>query len=134
VIEKQQKISFLVGLAHDFTIVIHCKHWPSRPWDASKEITVNVKNALHDKCTSSISFLKRMIAENELANANLHTRPESYLFNREVQRQHNLHMIESYKDEIIELEDLRDGHITANRLGTAGRFFNNMPAWATYGT
>ena len=109
-------------------------HWPSSFSDASKEINVNVKNALHDKCTSSISFLKRMIAANEAANANLHNRPESYMFNREVQRQHNLRCIEAYKDEIIELEDLRDGHITANRLGTAGRFFNNMPAWATYGT
>ena len=95
---------------------------------------MNVKNALHDKCTSSISFLKRMIVENEQANANLHTRPESYMFNREAQRQHNLRMIETYKDEIIELEDLRDGHITVARLGTAGRFFNTMPAWGTYGT
>jgi hypothetical protein len=95
---------------------------------------MNVKNALHDKCTSSISFLKRMIADNEQANANLHNIPESYMFNRETQRQHNLRTIETYKDEIIELEDLRDGHITVDRLGTARRFFNTMPAWGTYGT
>lgn len=133
-IEKQQMIFFLGGLVHDFTMVIHCMHWPSSFSDASKEITVNVKNALHDKCTSAINFLNRMIAENELANANLHNIPESYRFNREEQRQHNLRMIETYKDEIIELEDLRDGHITADRLGTAGRFFNSMPAWGTSGT
>jgi hypothetical protein len=70
---------------------------------------MNVKNALHDKCTSSISFLKRMIADLEQVNANLHNIPESYMFNREAQRQHNLRTIETYKDEIIELEDLRDG-------------------------
>ena len=51
---------------------------------------MNVKNALHDNCTTSISFLKRMIAENEQANANLHNIPESWMFNRESQRQHNL--------------------------------------------
>jgi hypothetical protein len=56
------------------------------------------------------------------------------MFNREAQRQLNLRTIESYRDEIIELEDLRDGHITVDRLGTAGRFFNTMPAWGTYGT
>jgi hypothetical protein len=95
---------------------------------------MNVKNALHNKCTTSISFLKRMIAENEQANANLHNIPESWMFNREAQRQLNLRTIESYRDEIIELEDLRDGHITVDRLGTARRFFNTMPAWGTYGT
>jgi hypothetical protein len=95
---------------------------------------MNVKNALHDKCTSSISFLKRMIADLEQVNANLHNIPESYMFNREAQRQHNLRTIETYKDEIIELEDLRDGHIAVDRLGTARRFFNTMPAWGTYGT
>lgn len=95
---------------------------------------MNVKNALHDKCTSSIKFLERMIAESEQANANLHNIPESWMFNRESQRQHNLRTIETYRDEIIELEDLRDGHITVDRLGTARRFFNTMPAWATSGT
>jgi hypothetical protein len=95
---------------------------------------MNVKNALHDKCTSSISFLSRLIADTEQINANLHNIPESYMFNREAQRQHNLRTIETYKDEIIELEDLRDGHITVDRLGTARRFFNTMPAWGTHGT
>lgn len=95
---------------------------------------MNVKNALHDNCTTSISFLNRLIDSIEQANANLHNIPESWMFNRESQRQHNLRTIETYRDEIIELEDLRDGHITVDRLGTARRFFNTMPAWATSGT
>jgi hypothetical protein len=95
---------------------------------------MNIKNALHDKCTRTISGLQKHIADLEQVNANLHNIPESYMFNREEQRQYNLRTIESYKDEIIELEDLRDGHLTACKLGTARRFFNDMPAWATYGT
>jgi hypothetical protein len=95
---------------------------------------MNIKNALHDKCTLTISGLQKQIADLEQVNANLHTRPESWMFNREEQRQRNLRTIETYKDEIIELEDLRDGFITVDRLGTARRFFNTMPAWGTYGT
>jgi hypothetical protein len=94
---------------------------------------MNIKNALHDKCTRTISGLQKHIADLERANANLHNIPESYMFNREEQRQRNLRAIESCKDEIIELEDLRDGHLTVDRLGTARRFFNDMPAWGTYG-
>jgi hypothetical protein len=95
---------------------------------------MHIKNALHDNCTTSISFLKRLIESIEQSNANLHNIPENWMFNREEQRQHNLRTIETYKDEIIELEDLRDGYLTADRLGTARRFFSDMPAWATYGT
>ena len=39
-----------------------------------------------------------------------------------------------YREEIAELEALRDGRLTVGQLGTAGRFFNRLPAWATYGT
>lgn len=46
----------------------------------------------------------------------------------------NAVQIATYRDEIVELEDLRDGHLTVGQLGTAGRFFNRMPEWATYGT
>lgn len=46
----------------------------------------------------------------------------------------NTRQVAEYRDEIIELEDLRDGHLTVNQLGTAGRFFNRLPDWATYGT
>jgi|GEM_PF-4787084 len=95
---------------------------------------MNVKNALHDNCTNLINFLNQMIASLEVANAGLHTLPDSFLIDKDWQRQHNLRTIETYKDEIVELEDLRDGHITVARLGTARRFFNAMPEWATYGT
>lgn len=95
---------------------------------------MNVKNALHDKCATLIANLQKYIAELEQINADLPNRPESWLFNREATRQHNLRCIENYRDEIIELEDLRDGHITADQLGTSRRFFNTMPEWATYGT
>lgn len=46
----------------------------------------------------------------------------------------NTRQVAEYKDEIVELEDLRDGHLTVAQLGTARRFFNRMPEWATYGT
>ena len=50
------------------------------------------------------------------------------------QQRLNASTISTYRDEIVELEDLRDGHLTVDQLGTARRFFNQMPAWATYGT
>lgn len=46
----------------------------------------------------------------------------------------NARQVAEYRDEIVELEDLRDGHLTVGQLGTARRFFNQLPAWATYGT
>lgn len=95
---------------------------------------MNVKNALHDNCNSLIGFLKGLIDGIEQANANLHNIPETWMFNREEQRKLNNLTIATYRDEIIELEDLRDGHITVDRLGTARRFFNTTPAWATSGT
>lgn len=81
-----------------------------------------------------IQGLQRHIADLEQCNANLDNIPESYRFNRAEQRKFNELRIAEYRDEIIELEELRDGHITEDKLGTARRFFNTMPAWATYGT
>ena len=66
----------------------------------------------------TIAFLQRLIAALEQAPA----------------RPYNVRQVAAYRDEIVELEDLRDGHLTVGQLGTARRFFNQMPAWATYGT
>jgi hypothetical protein len=65
-----------------------------------------------------IVFLQRLIAALEQAPAS----------------PFNARQVAAYRDEIVELEDLRDGHLTVGQLGTARRFFNQMPAWATYGT
>jgi hypothetical protein len=66
----------------------------------------------------TIAFLQRLIAAIEQAPAS----------------PFNVRQVAAYRDEIVELEDLRDGHLTVAQLGTARRFFNQMPAWATYGT
>lgn len=66
----------------------------------------------------AIAFLQRLIAALEQAPAS----------------PFNARQVATYRDEIVELEDLRDGHLTVAQLGTARRFFNQMPAWATYGT
>lgn len=89
---------------------------------------------MDDKIATIIAHLHRMIAEITACNANLINIPESWMFNRESQRQHNNRVMDRYRDEIVELEELRDGHITVEQLGTARRFFNTMPAWGTYGT
>ena len=94
---------------------------------------MQVKNAMNTQAQQLVDFLKRQIADLERVNANLDNIPESWLFNRADQRAYNESRIEEYRDEIIELEDLRDGFITVEQLGTARRFFNKMPAWATYG-
>jgi hypothetical protein len=96
---------------------------------------MNVKNALHDKCASTINHLNQLIEKFTQANEMLaasEARPNEPA--PEWRIKHNLRTIETYKDEIVELEDLRDGHINASQLGTARRFFNDMPAWGTYGT
>ena len=67
---------------------------------------------------NTIAFLQRLIAAVEQAPAS----------------PFNARQVATYRDEIVELEDLRDGHLTVGQLGTARRFFNQMPAWATYGT
>jgi hypothetical protein len=67
---------------------------------------------------NTIAFLQRLIAAIEQAPAH----------------PYNVRQVATYRDEIVELEDLRDGHLTVGQLGTARRFFNQMPAWATYGT
>lgn len=95
---------------------------------------MKVKDAVIDEITLALAAVERMIRSIEQANANLHNIPESYMFNRETTRQHNDMYIDMYRAEIIELEDLRDGHITVGQLGTARRFFNRLPDWATYGT
>lgn len=95
---------------------------------------MQVKNALTDKAQQTIDFLKAQIAQLELMNDGLNNMPESWLFNRAAARAGNDQAIANFRDEIIELEDLRDGYITVDQLGTARRFFNKMPAWGTYGT
>lgn len=95
---------------------------------------MNVKNALQDECNNCINFLNRLIADLQACNDNLINIPESWMFNRANQRKFNDSEIEKYRDEIVELEELRDGYITVEQLGTARRFFNKMPAWGTYGT
>ncbi len=95
---------------------------------------MQVKNALTDKAQQTIDFLKAQISQLEFVNDGLNSIPESWLFNREASRANNNRVIAEYRDEIVELEDLRDGFITVEQLGTARRFFNKMPAWATYGT
>lgn len=67
---------------------------------------------------NTIAFLHRLIGAIELAPAS----------------PFNTRQVAEYRDEIVELEELRDGHLTVDQLGTARRFFNQMPAWATYGT
>lgn len=67
---------------------------------------------------NTIAFLHRLIGVIELAPAS----------------PFNARQVAEYRDEIVELEDLRDGHLTVAQLGTARRFFNQLPAWATYGT
>lgn len=89
---------------------------------------------MNERIDTLIAGLQRQIADLQASNDNLVNIPESWLFNRASQRAHNDSCIESCRDEIIELEKLRDGHITTEQLGTARRFFNTMPAWATYGT
>jgi hypothetical protein len=59
-----------------------------------------------------IVFLQRLIAALEQAPAS----------------PFNARQVAAYRDEIVELEDLRDGHLTVGQLGTARRFFNQMPA------
>ena len=95
---------------------------------------MNVKNALQAECINCINFLNRLIADIQACNDNLINIPESWMFNRADQRRLNDSTIEKYRDEIVELEELRDGYITVEQLGTARRFFNKMPEWATYGT
>jgi hypothetical protein len=67
---------------------------------------------------NTITFLQRLIAAIEQAPAS----------------PFNVRQVAAYRDEIVELEDLRDNHLTVGQLGTARRFFNSLPAWATYGT
>jgi hypothetical protein len=67
---------------------------------------------------NTIAFLQRLIAALEQTPAS----------------PFNARQVAAYRDEIVELEDLRDGHLTVAQLGTARRFFNTLPAWATYGT
>jgi len=95
---------------------------------------MQVKNALVDEAQKLVDFLKAQIAQIELINDGLNNIPESWMFNRAAARAQNERVIAEYRDEIVELEDLRDGFITVEQLGTARRFFNKMPAWATYGT
>lgn len=95
---------------------------------------MNVKNSLQDECNNCINFLNRLIADLQACNDNLINIPESWMFNRANERKFNDSEIEKYRDEIVELEELRDGYITVEQLGTARRFFYKMPAWGTYGT
>lgn len=95
---------------------------------------MQVKNAVNDKAQELIGFLKIQIAQLELVNSGLESTPETWMFNRAASRANNERVIKGYRDEIIELEDLRDGYLTVEQLGTARRFFNTMPAWATSGT
>ena len=46
----------------------------------------------------------------------------------------NEHYIETYQNEIFDIELLRDGLITQDKLGTARRFFNKVHEGFTYGT
>lgn len=46
----------------------------------------------------------------------------------------NEHYIETYQNEIFDIELLRDGLITKDKLGTARRFFNKVPEGFTWGT
>lgn len=95
---------------------------------------MQVKNAINNEAQRLITFLQGQIANLELLNAGLDNIPESWIFSRAAARAQNDRVIESYRDEIVELEDLRDGYLSVGRLGTARRFFNKMPAWATSGT
>jgi hypothetical protein len=87
---------------------------------------MQVKNALADKAQKLVDFLNTQITDLQRINAGLDKASWSLANNQRV--------IANYRDEIVELEDLRDGYLTVDKLGTARRFFNRLPDWATYGT
>lgn len=87
---------------------------------------MQVKNAVADKAQKLVDFLNTQITDLQRINAGLDKASWSLANNQRV--------IANYRDEIVELEDLRDGYLTVDKLGTARRFFNRLPDWATYGT
>lgn len=79
-----------------------------------------------DHINQIIAFVQRQIATLDACIERNDDGSHMLAYNK----QHRSHLA----DEIVELEELRDGHLTVEKLGTTGRFFNKMPAWATYGT
>jgi hypothetical protein len=58
---------------------------------------------------NTITFLQRLIAAIEQAPAH----------------PYNVRQVAEYRDEIVELEDLRDGHLTVGQLGN----LRNLKGW-----